>query len=266
MRLVDTHCHLNFDSFDADRAESRQRAQEADVRAIVLPAVDEATSHAVVALANATSSPALFAAVGIHPNSTVNFRQTDLEPIAALAAEPRVVAIGEIGLDYHWDTSPKQKQVEAFEAQLALAAQLEKPVIIHNREASEDVMALLETWVKTLPRSLHGRAGVLHSFSASQTVAERAITAGFYLGFTGPVTYKNADALRHIAATVPLDRILVETDAPYLTPHPYRGKRNEPAYVRLVAERIAALRNMDFNAFAEATTQNAERLFGISVS
>jgi TatD DNase family protein len=201
-------------------------------------------------------------AVGIHPNSTANWDATVIDTLRTLArSSEKVVAIGEIGLDYYWDNSPKPVQAQAFEAQLALATELQLPVIIHNRDASEDIMPILERWVQTLPPALQARPGVLHSFSAPEAIAQRALDAGFYLGFTGPITYKKSDDLRHIAAAVPLDRIVVETDGPFLTPHPHRGKRNEPAYIPLIVERLAALRQIPITEMGRITTENAERLF-----
>ena len=167
-------------------------------------------------------------------------------------------------MDYHWDKSPKDVQAQAFRAQLDLAAALELPVIIHNREASEDVMPILEDWARTLPEALKARPGVLHSFSAPQETAERALAIGFYLGFTGPITFKNADNLRRVAAQVPLDRILVETDGPFLTPAPHRGERNEPAYIPHIVERLAGLHNLSVDEMGTRTTENAQRLFQIS--
>lgn len=259
MRLVDTHCHLNFDSYDEDRLEVVNRAAEAEVTRIINPAVDLETSRESLNLTQ--QYPGMYTAVGIHPNSTASFEDTMLDEIRTLAQQPKVVAIGEIGLDYYWDSSPKEMQFRALEAQLALAANLQLPVIIHNREASQDVIEILETWAATLPESLKQRPGVLHSFSASQDIAERALSVGFYLGFTGPITYKNADELRHVAANVPLNRIVLETDGPYLTPVPHRGKRNEPAYIPYIADRLAALKQVSVDDIAEATTTNAERLF-----
>lgn len=259
--MIDTHCHLNFDAYDADRDDVIARAATAGVMRVINPGVDRATSQAALDLAARYSG--IYAAVGMHPNDTANFTDDDLSWIEAMAHQPKVVAIGEIGLDYHWHDSPKEMQFKAFEAQLALAARLELPVIIHNREASDDVIAILEAWTRDLPPALRDRAGVLHSFSAPHSVAERALAAGFYLGFTGPITFKNADDLRRTAATVPLDRILVETDGPFLTPTPHRGKRNEPAYIPLIVERLAALKTIPVQQMAEATTINAERLFGL---
>lgn len=258
-QLIDTHCHLDFEMYDADRPEVIERAAAAGVVRILNPAIDAVTGAGILELADA--HPAIFAAVGIHPNSTASFQPGDLAPIEAQANHPRVVAIGEIGLDYYRDWSPPAQQRNAFEAQLELAARRSLPVIIHNREASADVLAVLETWVRTLPDSLRARPGVLHSFSAPWQEAEKALALGFYLGFTGPVTYKKAHELRQVAERVPLDRLLVETDGPFLTPHPHRGQRNEPAYVRFVAERIAALHGISTDALAEATTHNALALF-----
>jgi TatD DNase family protein len=257
--LIDTHCHLNFDSYDEDRSQVIARAAEAGVIRVINPAVDLETSMAAIRLARQYDG--VYAAVGIHPNSSGNFTPTQLERIEALESGEKVVAIGEIGLDYYWDKSPKTKQFEAFEAQLTLAARLALPVIIHNREASEDVIAVLERWTGDLPPALKDRPGVMHSFSAPMAIAERAIQCGFYLGFTGPITYKNADELRRIAAHIPLDRILVETDGPFLTPIPHRGKRNEPAYIPLIVDRLAALRQMSAEAMGAAATANAVRLF-----
>ena len=259
MELIDTHCHLNFASYDDDREAVIERAQAAGVTRIIIPATDLTTGQEAIDLAQ--RYPAVFASAGVHPNSTADFSDSHLPRIEAQARLPRVVAVGEIGLDYYWDKSPKDAQQRAFEAQLELAARLEMPVIIHNREASEDVMTTLELWATDLPPSLNGWAGVLHSFSASPAIAERALAAGFYIGFTGPVTFKNADELRSVAAMVPLERMLVETDGPFLTPAPHRGQRNEPAYVPFIAERLAAVRSISVEELARATTENAVRLF-----
>jgi TatD DNase family protein len=261
VNLIDTHCHLNFDSYDEDRSAVLARANEIGVTRVIIPATDLTTSREAIALA--AQHEGVFASIGIHPNSTADFGASDIAALEALSHERKVVAVGEIGLDYHWDDSPKERQHEAFKAQLALAAHLSLPVIIHNREASEDVLAILEAWAQDLPPALFDRPGVLHSFSASPAIAERALDCGFYLGFTGPVTFKNADELRSIAARTPLDRILVETDSPFLTPTPFRGKRNEPAYVRFIAERLASLKGMTLDTFAQATAENAVRLFGL---
>jgi TatD DNase family protein len=199
----------------------------------------------------------------VHPNSTASFDDRMLASVREQSTQPKIVAIGEIGLDYYWDKSPKPQQRTAFEAQLQLAAERELPVVIHNREASADVLEILEQWVTTLPDSLRDRPGVLHSFSAPQWAAERALACGFYLGFTGPLTYKKADDLRDVARNVPLDRIVVETDGPFLTPEPYRGKRNQPAYIPHIVDRLASLKGVSTAEMARITTRNAERLFAL---
>jgi len=265
MPLVDTHCHLDFNAYDGIRDQVIDEAAAHGVTRIINPGIDLARSRAACNLADIYHN--VYAAVGVHPNSTVGFGSQHLDELRQMAAHPKVVAIGEIGLDYHWDDSPKETQWAALEAQLALAAELELPVIIHNREASEDVLEILESWVKTLPDSLRTRPGVLHSFSAPPLIAERGLALGFYLGFTGPVTFKNADELRQLAAHVPQNRIVIETDGPFLTPSPHRGKRpNKPAYVRFIAERLAALRNVTTEEFAAQSTANAERLFVFPLS
>jgi TatD DNase family protein len=257
--LIDTHCHLNFDRYDEDRGAVIERAADVGVTRIIIPGTDLTTSQEALELA--ARHDGVYVAVGIHPNSTASFSPEDLAAVEAMAGADKVVAIGEIGLDYYWDKSPKQAQHDAFQAQLELAARLELPVIIHNRDASDDVMTMLEQWVQSVPESLRERPGVLHSFSASWEIAERALVCGYYLGFTGPVTFKNAEDLRRVAARVPLDRILVETDGPFLTPFPHRGKRNEPAYIPHIVERLAALQTVSVEQMAQATTENAVRLF-----
>src|SRR5258708_15897332 len=257
--LIDTHCHLDFESYHDDLAEVIARAADAGVTRIINPATDVQTGADALGLS--AKYPNVYVAVGIHPNSTANYTDDDLRAVEGQASNPKVVAIGVIGLDYYRDWSPKDQQRRAFEQQLALASRLGLPVIVHNREASDDVLAILAAWTPTLPEVLRARPGVLHSFSAPRAAGEKALTLGFYLGFTGPITYKNADDLRAIAASVPLDRILVETDGPFLTPTPHRGKRNEPAYVRLTPTRLAEVRNVPEAIIETATTQNAERLF-----
>lgn len=262
MKFFDTHCHIDFNSYDNDRPAVLERAREAGVDRILIPAVDFDSIRRARQLVREEEN--ILMAVGVHPNSTTHWSGLEIRDLRRWSKDEKVVAIGEIGLDYYRDRSPKALQKRAFEQQLTLAAEVELPVIIHNREASEDVLPILEDWVKSVPEPLKERPGVLHSFSAPTEYAERAIAAGFYLGFTGPVTYKKSDELRRIAAMVPDDKIVVETDGPFLTPQKYRGKRNEPAYVTLVAERLATVRQVDFNEFAALTTANGERLFGLS--
>lgn len=255
--LIDTHCHLDFDRFDADRPAVVARAREAGLAHIIVPALDLDNTAAVVSLTE--QYPGVLAAVGVHPNSAAGWQPDWLDTIRDAAAHANVVAIGEIGLDYYWDRTPPATQHAAFRAQLELAAELELPVIIHNRDATSDLLRLLGE----SPLARRPRAGVLHSFSADREAAEAAVALGFYIGITGPVTFKKADVLREVATAVPLDRLLIETDAPFLTPQPHRGKRNEPAYVRYVAEAIAAVRETSIDQIAAATTENARRLFAL---
>ena len=256
--LIDTHCHLDFERFDEDRDEVVARAMAAGVDRIIVPAIDPTNFAKVIGLVERYEG--VYAAIGVHPNATAGWEAGWLAQIRALAAHEKVVAIGEIGLDYHWDRAPKAVQHQAFAAQLALAAELCLPVIVHNRESSDDVVRLLAE----SPLAGRERPGVLHSFSAPLATADAVLAMGFYLGFTGPLTFKKADELRAIAAKVPLERLLVETDAPFLAPQPYRGKRNEPAYVAAVAERLAAIHLKSTAEMAAITTANAERLFRLA--
>jgi TatD DNase family protein len=253
--LIDTHCHLDFDRFFDDRDAVVQRAFEAGVTRIIVPAIDLQNCPTVLQLAD--QYPGVYAAIGVHPNSTAGWQDSWIGELRELARHEKVVAIGEIGLDYYWDKSPKATQHRALSLQLQLATELNLPVIIHNREASDDVIHLLTE------SPLQGREapGVLHSFSGSWQTAVSALSLGYYLGFTGPVTFKKAGELREQVARVPIDRLLVETDAPFLTPHPHRGKRNEPAYVTYVAEQIAAVRGLATAVLAQHSTTNALRLF-----
>lgn len=253
--LIDTHCHLDFERFDEDREDVMSRAAVAGVGQIIVPALDLGNLAAVLALTEAY--PGVYAAVGVHPNSTAAWQDDWLDALRAAAAHPKVVSIGEIGLDYYWHDSPTEMQHRAFSRQLELAAELGLPVIVHNREASEDVLRLLSE----SPLVGTTSPGVLHSFSGDRPTADAALALGYYIGVTGPVTYKKADELREIVAACPLERLLVETDAPFLAPHPHRGQRNEPAYVGLVADRLAEVRDMSVEAIAAATTANARRLF-----
>ena len=252
MALVDTHCHLDFPQFDEDRDQILARAQMAEVTRIVVPGVDLETCRRAVRLA--ATQAGIWAAVGMHPNEPEEVDPGTLEELRTLANQPKVVAIGEIGIDLYWRKKSQSDQERDFRRQLALADELGKPVIIHDREAHEPVMRIL---AEVRPAC----GGVLHSFSGDQAMAEAALGLGFYLGVDGPLTYKKSDALRAIFAQAPLDRILIETDAPFLTPVPYRGKRNEPAYVRLVAEALAEIRGTTLEAVAAATTANAACLF-----
>ncbi|MCY3834341.1 MAG: TatD family hydrolase [Chloroflexi bacterium] len=263
MDLVDTHCHLYFHRYDADRDEVLRRARGAGVNRVIVPAIDLESCRQALELA--TSFDGVFAAVGIHPNSSAEFDDSVLDALRRFAGASKVVALGEIGLDYYWEKSPQAQQWRAFESQLELAIELELPVIIHNRDASADLMKILADWAPGAPAKLRGRLGVLHSFSAALDIAERALALGLYLGFTGPITFKNAEELRSVARRVPVDRLLIETDAPFLAPQPRRGKRNEPAYVRYINDKVAELHGVSAEEMARQTTRNAERLFALPI-
>jgi TatD DNase family protein len=253
MQLTDTHCHLDFDAFDADRSQVIERARAVGVQWIIDPGVDLSSSRAAIRLSETHAG--VFAAAGVHPNDALSWDNHTLPELRQMATHPRVVAVGEIGLDYYRDRAPKDVQQRIFRQQLDLAAELGLPVIIHCRNATADVLRILaEKRASTLK-------GVLHSFSGDQAAAEQALALGFWIGITGPVTFQNAADLQLLVSRLPLENLLIETDAPFLTPHPRRGQRNEPAHVHFVAEKIAALKGLPLQVVAEATTANAARLF-----
>jgi TatD DNase family protein len=250
--LVDSHAHLDSPQFDTDRGAVIERAQEAGLVAILNAGANLASSRQLVALVE--RHDLVYAAVGVHPHDATTLSPAVLKELRTLARHPKVVAIGEIGLDYYKDYSPRPAQRQAFAAQLALAAELELPIIVHSREALDDVLAALRAWEGV---------GVLHSYSGGPGRLQEVLDLGLFVGISGPVTFKKADRLREVAVAAPLERLLVETDCPYLTPVPYRGRRNEPAYVRYVAEAVARARGMPVETLARATTDNVHQLFGI---
>ncbi len=261
--LVDSHCHLDLRQFNADRDAVIARMAESGIRYAVNPGVDLPSSRAAVALA-LRQHECIYAAVGIHPHEAKTLDAAVLEELKTLACSPKAVAIGEIGLDYYRDFSPRDAQWRAFEAQLELAAELDLPVIVHDRDAHDDVLAILRDWHSSLPSPRSTLYGVVHSFSGDVAMAEQVVALGFFIGVSGPVTYKNADRLRQVVRAVPLERLLIETDAPYLTPQPHRGQRNEPAYVSLVAQAVADVRGVTLEQVASQTTANARALFGLA--
>jgi TatD DNase family protein len=263
LELADTHCHLNFDAFEADREEVVARARTAGVNRLLNPGIDLNSSHAALNLARRFDP--VYAAVGIHPNSAGQWSQASGAELSGMAVQDKAVAIGEIGLDYYRLGAPRDQQLAAFQAQLELAAKVNRPVVIHNRDATGDVLELLSAWHADLVESgsaLAQRPGVLHSFSGSQAQAAEAIRMGFLIGITGPVTFRNAPELQDLVAALSLESLLVETDAPFLTPHPLRGRRNEPANVGLVVEKIADLHQRSAEEVARRTSSNAAQLFG----
>jgi len=252
MRLIDTHAHLTDRRFLEDLDDVIRRAESAGVERMVVCGYDIDSSREAVELASRRES--VYATVGIHPHDSKNFDQNAPRILTELSRSAKVIAIGEIGLDYHYDFSPRADQLRAFAAQAELAADIGLPIVVHSRESDEDAMAVLDS-----VSLIHGC--VLHYFSGYEDFATRALDRGFYIGFDGPLTYKNAARAQGVARMCPLDRILIETDCPYLTPVPFRGKRNEPAYVRLVAEELSRIRGVSVEEVAEATTRNALRLF-----
>jgi len=265
--LIDTHAHLQHARFTDDFDAVLTRAAENGVTAAIVPGSSLADSRAAVALAEryAQAPCALYAAVGVHPTDADSLTPAALAELRELAAHPRVVAIGEIGLDYYWPNIPNRgwpcaepaQQRAALEAQLALAAELSLPVILHDRDAHADILDILRAWMRDHPE----RSGTLHAYAAGPTLLPEALALNLYIGMDGPVTFEKATGLHEVARQVPLNRLLLETDAPYLTPHPYRGRRNEPAYITYVAEHIATLKGSTVETLAVATTANAQRLF-----
>ena len=269
--LTDTHCHLYTEDFDPDRDEVIRRAQNTGLSRILIPGLTLASSRAAALLA--ATHPMLYCAVGIHPNDAKTWNAQTISALTQLVkTNLKVKAIGEIGLDYYWNSAPRSTQIAILQDQLDLAAELHMPVVLHLREkgdlhqgdCGEDLINILEKWVNNLKsrnQSPCERPGVFHSFSGSLEIAQRAINLGFYIGVTGPITYKNAENRRMVITNLPLERLLIETDAPYLAPIPHRGKRNEPAFVTHIADKIAAIKYHTPQEIAALTTANAARLF-----
>ena len=260
--LTDTHCHLNLPHFQEDLDQVLQRAWDAGVDRILIPGIDVESSR--LALKLAERDPRLFAAVGVHPHDAPGWQPDTLTMLRELTQHPKAAAIGEIGLDYHRDGAPRPLQKQVFQNQLELAAEVGLPVVVHNRDSREDVWTALSAWQAALAQAGHPlaeRPGVLHSFEGELPFAQEAAASGFLIGISGPVTFKNAPERHQVAAGLQLSQILIETDAPYLTPHPFRGRRNEPAYVALVAEKLADLHHTPLDEVQMATWKNAEKLF-----
>jgi TatD DNase family protein len=254
--LIDTHAHLDSPKFDNDRDEVITRALQAGIDTIVNIGFNRETIPSTMALAE--QYPFIYAAIGWHPTDAVDMKlEEDLTWIEQLCGHPKVVAIGEIGLDYFWDTSPKELQHTVFREQIRLARRLKKPIVIHNRDAHEDIIRLLKE------EKASEVGGIMHCFSGSWETAKQCLDLNFHISFGGPVTFKNARVPKEVLERVPLDRLLLETDAPYLTPHPHRGQRNESAYVRLVAETAAQIKGVSLEEIAIITSENGRRCLGI---
>lgn len=260
MQFFDTHCHLTAEQFDADRDAVIQRALDVGVTRMLTLATDMASSQAVIALAERHVN--VYAAVGIHPESVRAASLDDLKILRELAAHPKVIAIGEIGLDFYWDKTTANLQQKFFEQQLELAAELNLPVAIHDRDAHEKIITTLQAFSIRNPQSaFRSGCGVLHAFSGSSEMARAAFELGYVVSFGGPITFKNNNHAPALIRALPRDKILIETDSPYLTPHPFRGKRNEPAHVKLIAQQMAVFYDLGLEQVAAQTTQNARALF-----
>lgn len=251
--LTDTHAHLNASAFDADRQEMIQRAWEQGVRRIINVGFNRETIPSSIALTEQYDF--IYSTVGWHPTDAAEMTASDLDWLEELCRKEKVVAIGEIGLDYYWDACPKDVQLRVFREQIRLARKLNMPIVIHNREAHHDVVQVLRE------EKADEVGGVMHCYSGSWETAKLCLDMNFYISFGGPVTFKNAKQPKEVLAKVPLDRLLVETDAPYLAPHPFRGKRNESAHVKLVAEAAAEIKGLSLEELAAVTTENSNRLF-----
>jgi len=254
--LFDTHAHLHVPDFDADRAETMARARQAGVTRMLTIGTEVPTSRAAIALAQA--EPDVWASVGVHPHDAAEADEAVLAEIERLARESRVVAIGEIGLDFFRNLSPREAQERVFRYLLGVARRARKPVIVHCRDAHPEVLAVLGE------ERADEVGGIMHCFSGDVAVARRCLDLGLLVSLAGPVTYPNARALPEVARFVPGDRLVVETDCPFLPPQGYRGKRNEPAYLALTAARVAELRGESLEEFARRSSENACRLLGIA--
>ena len=251
MTLVDSHCHLDDSKFDDDREQAIERALAAGVTRMLAIGTADGPPDLEVAIRLAERYPFIYATIGVHPHDAAKASEETFARLRELAAHPKVIAIGEIGLDYHYDFSPRDVQRAVFDRQLAIAADAAKPIVIHTREAWDDTLL----HITALP---HG--GIMHCFTGDSAQARQALDLGFHLSFGGVLTFPKAEGLREASRIVPDDRILVETDCPYLAPVPHRGKRNEPAFVVETARRLAAERETTTEAIAELTTRNFERL------
>ncbi|TDL30436.1 TatD family deoxyribonuclease [Jeotgalibacillus sp. S-D1] len=253
--LFDTHVHLNADQFEDDVVEVINRAKENGIEWMTVVGFDRPTIKKAMELAETYEF--IYASVGWHPVDAIDMTDEDLSWIEELASHPKVVAIGETGLDYYWDKSPKAVQKEVFKKQIQLAKRVDLPIVIHNRDATQDVVDILRE------ENASDVGGIMHCYGGSVEIAKECIDMNFMISLGGPVTFKNAKKPKEVAAEIPLEHLLIETDAPFLAPHPYRGKRNEPSYVKLVAEQIAELKGITVEEVGNQTTKNAKKIFKI---
>jgi TatD DNase family protein len=258
VQLVDSHCHLDDRQFDADRAEVIERAQEAGLKYMLAIGTGNGPPDLTAAVRLAEVHACVFATVGVHPNDATKVEANTFRDLEGFSGHPKVVAIGEIGLDYHWGV-PKEAQLPVFVRQLEMAAKAQMPIVIHTRDAWADTMDVLRThWAAT------GLACIMHCFTGGPEQARECLDLGFYLAFGGVTTFPKAAEIREAARLVTADRLLLETDAPYLAPVPHRGKRNEPAFVAYTARAVAEARGVSIEELAAATTANFERIFQVN--
>ncbi|MFC2002368.1 TatD family hydrolase [Chloroflexota bacterium] len=259
--IIDSHAHIDFPAFDDDRDQVLARAHQQGVGAIITVGIDLQSSRASLQLAQ--HYPHVFTAVGFHPNQASLLQEGDLRQIAELASDSKVVAIGEIGLDFYRKSTPRQHQLGVFQQQLDLAAELGLPVIIHCRQAHKEVLNILSRWLESISPSVGNsqRLGVIHCFSGDVTLAERYIEMGFLISLPGSVTYPAARDKVEVARQLPLDELLVETDSPFLAPQLHRGQRNEPSYIPIIVDKIARIKEIPAETVAQATAQNTISLF-----
>ena len=259
MDFIDTHCHLYLGSLHEDIENVLERACGLNVNYIIVPGIDLPTSRQAVQLAE--KYPGIYAAVGIHPNDALTWDGQTRKELQSLLEHKKVVAVGEIGLDYYRDHTPHAVQIDVLNQQLALALEFDKPVIIHCRQAMEDLWPILKLWRLSLSSSLKKCPGVFHSFDSDLIIAKEIIQHQFLIGVSGPVTYKNAIERQKTIGALPLEKLVLETDAPFLSPHPLRGRVNEPANIPLIASKVAELLNQPVEKVAEITLANAKQLF-----
>lgn len=254
-KFIDSHAHLDDKRFDADREQLVNSLYDNDVELVLNPGADLKSSEKALSIAQ--KYPFIYAAVGCHPHDTKFMDDDTMNIFKEMAKNDKVIAIGEIGLDYYYDNSDRDTQRKWFREQIRLAKELDLPYIVHDRDAHEDILKIMKE------EHYDGARGILHCYSGSVELSKEFIKLGFYISLAGPVTFEKARVPKLVAKEVPFDRLLIETDSPYLTPRPYRGKRNEPKYVRYVAEEIANIRNISLDEIAEKTKENFKRLFGI---
>ncbi|HUT96735.1 MAG TPA: TatD family hydrolase [Dehalococcoidales bacterium] len=261
--LIDSHAHIDLPNFDKDREQVFARARQGGIRAVINIGLDAESSRASLEMAKQYDD--VFSTVGFHPHEASKMDDDDIKTLAELAQDERVVAVGEIGLDFYRNLSPRQSQEAAFRKQLDLAVELGLPVVVHCRQAHREVFNILNGWVRATLSAGRLRRGVIHCFSGDIELAQKYIEIGFYISLAGSVTYPSAGELVEVAREIPLNRLLLETDAPFLAPQAYRGKRNEPAYVALIAEKVAQVRGVPRETVAGAAAKNTISLFNLPV-